>query len=157
MRNAAHIHHFVKEMTSVCLQFRARSTGFQTNRILQTFNWQPAALQASSEQLSGKFPLNQEVSTSSRRICRAAPADDGPIVTGPAPPLGFPAVAHIYRSSRHDQIVTVAKEHVAARKHHAATLDCGQIYLAANLLEAIPIGITSPRHADAPRHRPGKF
>ena len=60
-------------------------------------------------------------------------------MTGSAPSLGFPAVAHVYRSPRHDQIVTVAKEHVAAGKHHAATLDRGQINLAANLLQAIPV------------------
>jgi hypothetical protein len=36
------------------------------------------------------------------------------------PPFGFPTVTHIHRSTRHDQIVTMTKEHIATRQYQPA-------------------------------------
>src|SRR5690349_23092000 len=76
---------------------------------------------------------------------------DGPIVSGPATPFRFPSVTHIRRSSGHDQVVAVTKEHVAARKHERAVFRGCEIDVA-RTLESFPIGHdltvhTQPRHA----------
>ena len=76
-----------------------------------------SAAQASRLQAPGALPLKWRVSTSTRRIVPAAPSRT--IVQswpGPAAPLGLPAVAHVRRVARHDQVVPRAEEHVAARR-----------------------------------------
>ena len=101
----------------------------------------PFVWHASSEQLSGKFPLKYDVSTSTRtNLSRLAELDDRPIVTWTTAPLCFPAVAHVRRSSGHDQVVTMTKEHVAAREHQAAVFDRREIDLATSAFESVPIG-----------------
>ena len=70
---------------------------------------------------------------------RAKP-DDRPVVTGAAPSLGLPAVAHVERASRHNQIVTMAEEHIAAREDAPALLYRRQINLAATHQQSLPVG-----------------
>src|SRR6185503_14616140 len=68
-----------------------------------------------------------------------AELDDRPVVTRAAPALSFPTVAHVGRPSRHDQIVPVAEEHVAASEHHSAVFDGREIDIATNLPQAVPL------------------
>jgi hypothetical protein len=143
--NAADIHHFVKrndECAPAILCARARASGkFGSCKLSIGI---PAALPASSEQLSENFPETISIDFEPANI----PGRPAMIVQSwPGPRRrGFPAVAHVYRSPRHDQIVTVAKEHIATGKHHAATLNRRQINLTANLLEAIPIRNDFAKH-----------
>src|SRR5262245_15626275 len=74
-----------------------------------------------------------------------------PVVTGAAPALRFPAVAHVRRVARHDQVVTRTIEHVAACDDEATMLRRGQVDIAA-AREPRPIGHdvavnTKPRDA----------
>ena len=62
---------------------------------------------------------------------RGPEPDDRPVVPRPAPPLRLPAVAHVRRVARHDQVVARAEEHVAARDDQAAVLDRREIDVAA--------------------------
>src|SRR5690349_9303093 len=50
-----------------------------------------------------------------------------PIIPGAPPALGFPSVAHVCRSSRHEKIVHRTEKHIAARKGYSAVLDCRKI------------------------------
>ena len=50
-----------------------------------------------------------------------------PIVSRTAPAFCFPAVAHVFRTSGHDQVVHRTKKHVAAGERHSAILDRGKI------------------------------
>src|SRR5690349_24220232 len=68
---------------------------------------------------------------------------DGPIVSGPATPFRFPSVTHIRRSSGHDQVMPVTKEHVAARKHERAVFRGCEIDVARTLSRS-QSGTTSP-------------
>src|SRR3979411_2937890 len=71
---------------------------------------------------------------------RRAEFDNYPIVTWPTTSFRFPAVAHVRRSSRHDQIMTMAKKHVAAREYEPAILNRSEIDVAPDAFETIPIG-----------------
>src|SRR6185503_21346898 len=84
-------------------------------------------------------------------LSRAAELDDGPIMTWTTSSFCFPAVAHVCRATGHDQVVTVAEEHVATGKHEAAVFHRREIDVA-RALELIPIGDdfavnAQPRHA----------
>ena len=70
---------------------------------------------------------------------RRAEPDDRPVVPGAAAPLGFPAVAHVPRVARHDQVVPRSEEHVAAGDDHAAVFDRGEIDVAAPA-QPLPVG-----------------
>src|SRR5678809_1860 len=71
-------------------------------------------------------------------LAGATEFDDGPIMTWATPPFRFPAVAHVYRTAGHDQVVTVTEEHVAAGEYEAAVFYCGEIDVA-TAFELIPI------------------
>src|SRR4051794_38745610 len=77
--------------------------------------------------------------------------DDGPIVTWTTTPFSFPAVAHVCRAARHDQVVTMTEEHVATGEHETAVFYRREIDVA-RALELIPIGYdfaidAQPRYA----------
>src|SRR5688572_31191629 len=65
--------------------------------------------------------------------------DDGPIMAGAATAFRFPAVAHVGGAARHDQVVTMSKEHVAARDHECAVFDGCEIDVAAGTFEPFPL------------------
>src|ERR1700682_951481 len=65
--------------------------------------------------------------------------DDHPIVSWTTPAFCLPAVTHVYRAPRHDQIVPMTEKHVAARKHQAPALYRRQIYFATNLFQTMPV------------------
>src|SRR6476620_9127202 len=109
MRSDPDIHQFIEKMPSVCLQFRARQHRFPDKcRILQTFNRLAGGVTSLKRTALRKISLEPGgIDFEPANIAGPSQLNDGPIVTGPAPALGFPAIAHIYRSPRHDQIVTV--------------------------------------------------
>jgi hypothetical protein len=59
-------------------------------------------------------------------------------VSRAATAFGFPAVTHVRGSARHDEIVPMAKKHVAAREHATAVFYCREVQVAANLPQPIP-------------------
>src|SRR5262249_2248122 len=65
-------------------------------------------------------------------------SNDCPIVSGPATPLCFPSVTHVGGASRHDQVVTMTEEHVAARQNAATILNGRQVGITADLPQWIP-------------------
>ena len=93
-----------------CSLVRGKTLFQTTDKSVKLPSGKSAALVASSEQLSGKFPLNQAVSTSTRRTWPGLPSL---IITqswpGPRRRFRFPTVTHIRRPARHDEIVTMAK------------------------------------------------
>ena len=74
--------------------------------------------------------------------------DVDPIVSRPAPPPRFPAIAHVRRAAGHDQVVFRAEEHVAAAQHLAAVLGRGEIDLLAEPSQAVPVGDDFAVHAE---------
>src|ERR1051325_4530175 len=88
----------------------------------------------------------RKVSLEPRRInfqttnaSRPAKLNNGPIVSRPATAFSFPAVTHVGRSARHDQIVAVTKKHIATREHASAVLHPPPLDLSADELEPLPI------------------
>ena len=59
---------------------------------------------------------------------------DRPVVPLPAPATRLPAITHVCRSARHDEVVPVAEEHVAAEQRLAAVLGRGEVYLGARMV-----------------------
>ena len=106
----------------------------------------------SSEQLSGKFPLKCEVSTSTWRRTPAIPSRmDHPIVARAAPAPGLPAVAHVRALLRHEQVLRRAEELVAAILHAAAVGDRREVDAGALSQHPLPIGKSLAVNAQ-PRH-----
>src|SRR5213075_474846 len=109
-------HQLVKVMTSMSLQFRARQHRFPDKfRILQILNWHAGSLASLKRTTFRKVSLEPgSIDFEPSNVSRPPKLHDCPIVSGSAPSFGFPAVAHVCSPPRHDQIMAVAKEHVAA-------------------------------------------
>src|SRR5437868_12199028 len=73
---------------------------------------------------------------------------DHPVVTRAATPLRFPAVTHVHAASRHDEVVTMAEEHVARFNDARTVLDCREVDFAA-LCELRPVRCRLAMHAQA--------
>src|SRR5207249_10379519 len=82
-----------------------------------------------------------------------AELDDRPIVARPPAAFGLPAVAHVCSPARHDQIMTMSKEHITARNDQPSIFRGRKINLAAELFQAIPVGHNLAIHSQ-PRHAP---
>ena len=141
MGRYAGVHHFVEEMARVRQQLRARQYGPPNKlRILQSFDGQLFGIAGLERATLGEVAFEvRRVYLEATYASRRAESDDRPIVPRPAAPFGFPAIAHVRGAARHNQIMTMAEKHIAARKHQPAILDGPKIDLSANLFQAIPI------------------
>ena len=59
---------------------------------------------------------------------------DRPVVARAAPATSLPAVSHVGRSARHDEMVPVSEEHVADEEGQTAVLRRGEVDLGAGMV-----------------------
>src|SRR5262249_34970777 len=117
MGGDADLRDLIKKVPRVGLQLRAGEERLPLKlRVLESFDRHIDGVTAFQRAALRKIALEpRSIDFQPANMTGLPEPDDGPIMAGPAPSLGFPAVTHVSGASRHDQIVTMTEEHVAAR------------------------------------------
>src|SRR5207244_6877242 len=115
MRDWANVLNFIiKEMPRMRLQLRAcqhylpRHGGIGRNCLIY-------GIARFKDTTLGKVTFEiRRIDFETTDLPNGAQLDDNPVVAWPATAFCLPAIAHVHRAPRHDQIVSMAKEHIAA-------------------------------------------